>query len=723
MTPDAESPEDMRDRLRVLEKENEALAERAEDISLLGLVAEQVGIEADPQELLTAVLERVCILKAIPFGVCLEVTRTSLMPVAVYDLRHAEASREDLFWLRDPAAWPLPSARVLDAAGCEQLFKKLLIQGFEEGAPAVVLVPLRCANGMNGCLLFADDTRLPGELAARLPLLERVADLVQARLDNLGLIARLQRLNLDLDHEVAARTVALRRSEERYRILFDHVPDGVLMVSADEEGHFGRIEDANEQAARMHGYTLAELKQLDVEALSSAVPGPRLESFEARVWRLQPGQTVQEELTHRRKDGTTFPVEAIGTLVRIHGRQYILAFSRDITDRKQAEQALLRTQRVESIGVLAGGIAHDFNNLLTAILGQTGIAMELVGPDSEAGDHLEKALRASEKAATLTQQMLAYSGRGKFTIRPVYLNEVIQENLGILEAAMPKQVRFQLHLDPDLPAVTGDPSQLQQVIMNLVINAAEAIGDQPGVITLRTRALHLEAVDPLAWPLSGNSLGAGDYVWLEVADTGCGMAPEVRTRVFDPFFSTKSKGHGLGLSAVQGIIRAHRGGLGVDSLEGQGTTFRILLPAGSPDHPGASSLTGRGLGAEAKVVLVIDDEDYMLEVVADTLDMEGHRALLAASGEEGLELLRQQGQRIDLVLLDLTMPGWGGVETFRRLRALDAELPVVLCSGFAQEEAMAQVRGLDLAGFLQKPFLIGDLLRLVGTTSRSNARR
>ena len=721
MTPDAEGLEDLRDRLRVLEKENEALAERAEDISLLGLVAERVGIETDPQELLTAVLERVCILKAIPFGACLEATRSSLLPVAVFDLRQVEASREDTFWLRDLACWPLPAARVLAAPDCRQLFRKLVIQGFEEAPSAVALVPLRCASGLAGCLLFADDARLPEELVPLLPLLERVAELVQTRLDNLALITRLQRLNLDLDHEVAARTADLRRSEERYRILFDHVPDGVLMVSADEEGHFGRIEDANDQAAQMHGYTLAELKQLDVEALSAAVPGPRLESFEARVWRLRPGQTVQEELTHRRKDGTTFPVEAIGTLVRIHGRQYILAFSRDITERKQAEQALLRTQRAESIGVLAGGIAHDFNNLLTAILGQTGIAMELVDMRSEAQDHLEKALRAAERAATLTQQMLAYSGRGKFTIRPVLLNEVIRENLGILEAAMPKQVRFQLHLDPHLPTVTGDPSQLQQVIMNLVINAAEAIGDQPGVITLRTRALHLSAVDPFEWPLSGNSLAAGDYVWMEVADTGCGMTAEVRTRVFDPFFSTKSKGHGLGLSAVQGIIRAHRGGLGVDSVEAQGTTFRILLPAGSPEDLAQKAMAGRDPGVEAKVVLVIDDEDYMLEVVADTLDMEGHRAVLAASGEDGIEQLRQQGRRINLVLLDLTMPGLGGVETFRRLRALDVDLPVVLCSGFAQEEAMAQVRGLDLAGFLQKPFLIGDLLRLVASTARSSS--
>ncbi len=713
MTPDAESLETLRERLRMLEKENELLAERAEDISLLGLVAEQTGTESDPWELLTAVLERVCILKAIPYGACLEPWGPLLRPVAVYHFRCPETAERDPFRLREPGAWPLAQATVLNPDELGKLFEQFTLQGAMAAPSAVALIPLRCSADRVGCFLFADDGRSPDELLSVLPLLERVAELTQARLDNQTLIAKLQRLNMNLDLDVMERNESLRLSEERYRTLFDHVPDGVLLVDADDEGSFGRIEDANETAAAMHGYTLAELKQLDIEALNAPGPGPRLESFEGRIWRLRPGETVQEELIHRRKDGSTFPVEAIGTLIRIQGRQYVLGFSRDITGRKVAEQALLRTQRAESVGVLAGGIAHDFNNLLTAIMGQTGIALDLMEVKEEGREHLEKALNAASKAATLTQQMLAYSGRGKFNIQPVSINGTIQDNIQFLATALPKQVAFVLDLEPGVPLVTGDLGQLQQVIMNLVINGAEAIGEAPGTITIRTRFVHLDQVDGAQWPLSGNTLVPGDYLWIAVTDTGSGMSEEVRSRVFDPFFSTKPKGHGLGLSAVQGIIRAHRGGLGVESELGRGTTFRILLPAGAPEpgFPQATSPDAAQLGK--REVLVIDDEDYMLEVVRDTLERRGHTCLLAQSGEEGIEFLQHHRQRIDLVLLDLTMPGLGGVETCRRLQEVAPGIPVVLSSGFAKEEATGQLRGMALAGFLQKPYPAGDLIRLV----------
>jgi CheY-like chemotaxis protein len=304
----------------------------------------------------------------------------------------------------------------------------------------------------------------------------------------------------------------------------------------------------------------------------------------------------------------------------------------------------------------------------------------------------------------------------------VSINGTIEDNIRFLEAAIPKQVEFVLDLDREDPTVTGDPSQLQQVIMNLVINGAEAVGDAVGSITIRTRRVHLERVDGSQWPLSGNTLAPGDYVRIEVADTGCGMSPEVRSRVFDPFFSTKPKGHGLGLSAVQGIIRAHRGGLGVDSVVGLGTTFRILLPAGAPSPQVAQIACPVAGGTVGRVVLVIDDEDYMLEVVRDSLEAHGHVALLAQSGEEGIEVLRHHRDRVDLVLLDLTMPGLGGVETCRRLREVEPTLPVILSSGFAEEEAIAQLREMDLAGFLQKPYLVGDLLRVVASTPRRTDR-
>jgi nitrogen-specific signal transduction histidine kinase/ActR/RegA family two-component response regulator len=416
-------------------------------------------------------------------------------------------------------------------------------------------------------------------------------------------------------------------------------------------------------------------------------------------------------------------VEAIGTLVTLQGRQYILGFCRDITERKQAEQALLLTQRTESIGVLAGGIAHDFNNLLTAIMGQTGMALDQMEPEAPGRDNLEKALRASEKAAILTKQMLAYSGRGQFAIQPVPINHLIQENLRFLEAAMPKQVRFVLDLEDGLPNVTADPGQLQQVVMNLVINGAEAIGEAPGTITIRTRALCPGTDGFGPWPLGAQDLAEGDYVGLEIADTGCGMPRDVLARVFDPFYTTKPKGHGLGLSAVQGILRGHRGGLGVESKVGAGTTFRILLPAGGLDEAMAPPAEAGAAAGAGRAVLVVDDEEYLLEVVSDSLAVTGHTCLLARSGEEGLDLFRLHGSAVDLVLLDLSMPGIGGVETFKRLRALDPGLPIILSSGYAREEAMAQLGDLTADGFLQKPYVARDLARIVATVPLRKAPR
>jgi len=712
MSSEAQTLEALRDRLQVLEKENELLSERAEEISLLGLVAEVAVREQDPWELLTAILERVCVLKSIPYGACLVPSWRVLVPRAVYHQRRAEGGEPDRFARHTIESLSFEHSRIIGAAQLADFFETFAIASPGLVATSVALIPITCGSQPSGCLLFADDARNASALALLLPLLERVADLTQGRLDILALVDQLQRINQDLGVDVEAKTHELKRSEARYRALFDQVPDGVVLVDAGDGGRFGRIEDANEVAASMHGYSLAELKRLDIEALNAAEPGAGLESFEQRVWRLRRGQTVREEMLHSRRDGSTFPVEAIGTLVELEGRQYLLAFFRDISARRRAEEALQTAQRVESLGLLAGGIAHDFNNLLTAIMGQTGLALETLGDPTRARPHLEKALDAAGKASILTQQMLAYSGRGQFIVEPLNLNDLIKQNLSFLEASISKRVSFLLELDPNIPAVIGDVGQIQQVVMNLVINGAEAMAGSEGTLRIRTQGVHLETIEAAQWPLCGNALGAGDYLLLEIMDSGCGMSAEILARVFDPFFTTKPKGHGLGLSAVQGIIRAHHGGMAVASREGEGTTFRILLPAGI-------AAPARGQGEEAPgpepirlTVLVVDDEVYMLDVVQDTLAARGHRAVLAQSGEEALAIL-QAGERIDRVLLDLTMPGMGGVETFRRIRALDAGLPVILSSGYAEQEIADEFEGLERPGFLKKPYRNHELIRAV----------
>jgi len=707
MTSDPDAFKHLMDRHRVLEKENELLIERAEEISLLGLIAEQIETESSPSELLLSALERVCILKAMSYGVCLGGKGPGLaVEAAFHGRRQEEIPGVDHFQIRDPDAWPPARAMVLDPRQFEQIFERMEIGGPGLRPMALALLPMKVKADRGCCLLFVDESRNAQELDRSLPLLERVADLVKAQLRNLVLIADLQGMTQELDRKVEERTRQLSRSEERYRILFEHVPDGILLVDADHEGHFGRIENANDVAAALHGYPIEELRRMDLESLTAPEFGPRLESFEARVWRLQHGETVREELLHRRKDGSIFPVEAIGTLLRVQDHQFLLGFYRDLTARKQAEQALLEAQRAESLGILAGGIAHDFNNLLTAVIGQTSLAIDRPGTAGAGRKHLEKALEAAEKAANLTQQMLAYSGRGKRTALALSVNRLIRENLGILDAGIPKTVRIELDLQAGLPLVIADPNQLQQVIMNLVINGIEAIGEAAGCINLRTRSVQLgQAV--------GTSLAPGEYISIEVEDSGCGMTGAVRSHIFEPFFTTNPKGHGLGLSAVQGIIRGHMGVLTVESAEGSGTTFRILLPADDLAQPMTEPRVLCAGPAEPKVVLAIDDETCLLEVVEDCLQAAGHQVLLASSGEDGIELACTSKGRIDVVLLDLSMPGLSSMETFKRIREMDPEVPVVLTSGFAEEEAMAKFKGLDLAGFLQKPYRADTLIALV----------
>lgn len=250
----------------------------------------------------------------------------------------------------------------------------------------------------------------------------------------------------------------------------------------------------------------------------------------------------------------------------------------DVTERKHVEEALHRAQKLESLGVLAGGVAHDFNNLLMAMMAQTSLALAKMPSDNPARAHVKKAIRAAERAAELTRQMLAYSGRGQLDIQPINLNDLIQENLHLFQVAIPVNVTLSTKLHADLPPIKGDPGQVQQVIMNLILNAAEAISDRPGHVVVAT-GTHQIGEDSARWHYTGEALAPGPYVTLTVQDDGAGMDEQMLAKIFDPFFTTKTTGPGLGLPAVLGIVRGHRGGLNVHSGPGKGTTFKVLFPA------------------------------------------------------------------------------------------------------------------------------------------------
>ena len=398
----------------------------------------------------------------------------------------------------------------------------------------------------------------------------------------------------------------------------------------------------------------------------------------------------------------------------------------DITERKRAEEErreleaqVQQAQKLESLGVLAGGIAHDFNNLLVGILGHADLALDQLSPASPARPCVKDIETAAKRAADLTRQMLAYSGKGRFVIERLDLNEVVAEMTHLLEVSISKKAIPKYNYADNLPAIEADGTQIRQVIMNLITNASEALGDRSGVISISTGAMECDRAY-LSGTYLDEELPDGVYVYLEVTDTGCGMDEETCRKIFDPFYTTKFTGRGLGLAAVLGIMRGHKGALKVQSEPGRGTTFKILLPAVGEPAAAVREAPPRARGWHGTgTVLLVDDEETVRTVGRQFLERAGFSVLTAADGPEALELFREHADDIVCVVLDLTMPHMGGEEAFRKLRDIRADVRVIMSSGYNEQEVTQRFAGAGLAGFIQKPYRGSELLAKLGEVLES----
>ena len=392
-------------------------------------------------------------------------------------------------------------------------------------------------------------------------------------------------------------------------------------------------------------------------------------------------------------------------------------------EREQIQARVLEVQKLESLGVLAGGIAHDFNNLLVGIMGNAGLAQLELPPGANGRERIVQIETAARRASDLARQMLAYSGKGRFIVTTLDVSELVSEMTHFLRASIDRHIDIRYAVTSGPVVIEGDATQLRQVVMNLVVNAADAIGEGGGSITVATSRVHADR-SYLAGTFIDEGLEEGEYAVIDVSDTGAGMDPATQARIFDPLFTTKTAGRGLGLAAVLGIVRAHRGALKVYSERGQGSTFKLLLPLTnahvSPDPWASRSSTPR-LGDGT--VLVVDDEPTVRDVAKAILERLGLAVVVAADGEQGLTIYAAEPDRFALVLLDLTMPRLSGAETFRRIREVRPDAPVILMSGYNEEEASGQFAGKGLAGFIEKPFstqaLADAIERVLG--SRSSA--
>jgi PAS domain S-box-containing protein len=517
----------------------------------------------------------------------------------------------------------------------------------------------------------------------------------------------------EIDHiEIAAHLVGLaieRDESEGNRRLRDAIvnelTDSVIVFDRDS-----RIVECNPATERMWGYSRAELL-----GKSPIFFYPRnsqsAEMADEIVAVVRRDGRWNGERPFETKDGRV-GVRAVTVLLLKDpaGQEFgFLAINRDVTEERRAEgereglrSKMLQTQKLESLGILAGGIAHDFNNLLTGILGNAELALDNAGLAPHTRTALLAIQRSADRAADLTRQMLAYSGRATFELSVTELSGEVREIGSLLGSSIAKKVDLRFELAPDLPPIEADRAQLQQLTMNLVINAAEAIGDESGEVVVSTWAWTNRSVEPdVQFPTDG--LPAGRYAVLEVRDNGCGMDADTLQLIFDPFFTTKFTGRGLGLAAVIGIVRAHGGGLNVTSQVGRGTEFRVYLPFSTKERAPASD-GSVGLLTKRATVLVIDDEPVVTELVATSLELFGHRVFAALSGEQGLALFEKHADSIDVVLLDVTMPKLGAREILDGLRRRRPDVRVVLSSGYAEAEVARQFAQGEFEGFIQKPY-------------------
>lgn len=498
-----------------------------------------------------------------------------------------------------------------------------------------------------------------------------------------------------------------RLAEETIRYqasLVDNVSDAIISTDLQMA-----LISWNQAAEKIYGYTFAEVcgkrfRDVVRYEYSSGAHGQVTTA-------LQQTGAWQGEQLHYTRNGTPLYMWVSLTYLYDHKGQptSIVGVNRDITERKHAERLLLLAQQSESLRMMAGGIAHDFNNLLTDVLAQNTLALRKLPADSKAATHISKAIKATERTADLTRQLLAYTGQGAFLIETLNLNQLIQENRGLINAVIPKHIRLELHLAPTLASIDIDRGHAQQVMMNLILNGVEAIQTEAGWLQITTGEQWLDQA-PAA--LEPEAFQPGHYVFLRVADNGRGMSAAILERIFEPYFTTKEHGSGLGLAATLGIMRRYRGGLSVESKEESGTSFTLFFPLAKQavlnDHQ--QPATAQQVGG---LILVIDDEAAIREAMSDLLASEGYTVIGACDGYEGLAQFQQYQHQIALVFLDMKMPGMNGVQTLAALRALTTTTPVVLCSGYSETEVSTSTSGLGITTFLQKPFDIDTLFSVV----------
>ncbi len=505
---------------------------------------------------------------------------------------------------------------------------------------------------------------------------------------------------------------ALIESEQRYRQLFEKAGEAVFIMQA-QEPDTGRIIQANQAAAKMHGYTVDELIGMSIQALDTPEAA---EGFPERNRRMQAGDWIHEEISHLKKDGTPFITEVSVGVIDIGDQKFLLAFYRDITDRKRMEDenAALETQirqanKMEAIGTLASGIAHDFNNILSAASGYTELSIPLVPPDSILSKNLHKIQQANKRAAELVRHILTLSREKESAAQVLQPKLIIKEAVKLLRASLPATIEIKQKIESDA-YIMGDAAQVHQIIMNLCVNAGHAMEASGGLLSISLTDENLNTNFTRHYV----HLCPGRYVALRVSDTGHGIPREIVDKVFDPYFTTKpqGKGTGLGLAVVNGIVNNYRGAITLESEVGRGTKFTLFFPAVAADQA-AKVESGMPIPRGTERILFVDDEPALVEIGQQLLQLLGYQVTTKTGSPQALELLMQNPEGFDLLITDYTMPVMTGTQLAKSALETNPGLPVILVSGLETVNIEAEAKTAGVKGFISKPLVIKEIAVLI----------
>jgi PAS domain S-box-containing protein len=501
----------------------------------------------------------------------------------------------------------------------------------------------------------------------------------------------------NLEHLVEERTKELNKSEQMLRVLFEHANDGIIIM--DEKG---TILNANHKACAIHGFDRDSFIEANIMLFETDENKPLMSE---RLRRILDGESLLFETEHYRKDGSKVALEISSRAIEVEGRVLIQSFLRDVTEKKKLQSQLLHSQRMDSIGHLAGGLSHDFNNILTSILGLSELVLEKADLDDYTADKLRLIEKAGRQGSQIVSKLLSFARKSNFESLPFDLNSVINDTMGMLARLMPRQIQVVKRLREPLPLVEGDVGQMEQVIMNLAINARDAMSNggelnvASDIVPLGSGDIDIEA-----------NVESGQYVNITVSDTGEGIAAEHIPHIFEPFFTTKEKGKGtgLGLAMVYGIVKEHKGYITAESTPGRGTTFNVYIPTSKSRAAGAGEpeyVKVRG----SETILVIDDEAAILEFVKEVLSDRGFQVITASSPVQGLEIYEKAHRDIDLVITDMIMPALYGRPVVEKIRELNPKAKIVAITGFS--DALDNV---NVDKLIKKPFNSRKLLSTVG---------